>query len=405
MACSDASASGFYLKEQSAAAQGNAFAGATAGAEDISYSYFNPAALSRHKGTNIELGGTWIAPKSTAHNASNSFGEHNDYMGDIVHSAAAPQMYISHQLNNEITIGLSGNAPFGMITKYGDDWAGRNHGTLSKIISATFTPMIAYKVNDEFALGAGMPIQYIRATLRNGVIAGQNPMTGALIEDKSTVHGDTIDVGYQLGALYEPWKGTRFGIGYRSEIKHKIKGDIEFDGPLSFMNQDLSCRLNAPASLTIGAYHDINQDWAVMAEYSRVYWSSFDHLVLYGAENGKLSHTEEKWKDTDFYALGISKQLDAQWKLRLGVAFEKSAVGDEYRTPRIPDSNRYWYSAGLEYKYNDKLTFNVGYTHIIADSSKVSLRGDHIGDASRGAINVKYNNKINIIAGSITYNF
>ena len=405
LACSDASASGFYLKEQSAAAQGNAFAGATAGAEDISYSYFNPAALSRHKGTNIELGGTWIAPKSTAHNASNSFGEHNDYMGDIVHSAAAPQMYISHQLNNEITIGLSGNAPFGMITKYGDDWAGRNHGTLSKIISATFTPMIAYKVNDEFALGAGMPIQYIRATLRNGVIAGQNPMTGALIEDKSTVHGDTIDVGYQLGALYEPWKGTRFGIGYRSEIKHKIKGDIEFDGPLSFMNQDLSCRLNAPASLTIGAYHDINQDWAVMAEYSRVYWSSFDHLVLYGAENGKLSHTEEKWKDTDFYALGISKQLDAQWKLRLGVAFEKSAVGDEYRTPRIPDSNRYWYSAGLEYKYNEKLTFNVGYTHIIADSSRVSLRGDHIGDASRGAINVKYNNKINIIAGSITYNF
>ena len=33
---SDALASGFNLKEQSAAAMGNAFAGATAGAEDIS---------------------------------------------------------------------------------------------------------------------------------------------------------------------------------------------------------------------------------------------------------------------------------------------------------------------------------------------------------------------------------
>ena len=51
---SEANASGFYLKEQSAAAQGNAYAGATAGAEDISYSYFNPAALSYHSGTNMD---------------------------------------------------------------------------------------------------------------------------------------------------------------------------------------------------------------------------------------------------------------------------------------------------------------------------------------------------------------
>ena len=65
LACSDASASGFYLKEQSAAAQGNAYAGATAGAEDISYSYFNPAGLTRHSGTNIQIGGTWISPNST----------------------------------------------------------------------------------------------------------------------------------------------------------------------------------------------------------------------------------------------------------------------------------------------------------------------------------------------------
>ena len=69
LVCSDALASGFNLKEQSAAAQGNAFAGATAGAEDISYSFFNPAGLTRHKGTKISVGGTWIAPRSRAKRA------------------------------------------------------------------------------------------------------------------------------------------------------------------------------------------------------------------------------------------------------------------------------------------------------------------------------------------------
>lgn len=399
LACSDASASGFYLKEQSAAAQGNAYAGATAGAEDISYSYFNPATLAYHSGTKAEFGGTWISPKSVAKNANNTFGEHNDYIGDIIHPAASPQAYFSHQINDKITAGISLNTPFGMITKYADDWAGRNHGTLSKIISATFTPMVAYKFNDKLSFGAGIPVQYIKATLRNSVALGQG------MEDKSTVQGDTIDVGYQLGSIYEPWKGTRFGVGYRSKIKHKIKGDIEFDGMLAQMNQDVSARLTTPATLNLGVYHQINDDWAVMAEYSRVYWSSFDKLVINGEKSGQLSYTAEKWKDTDFYALGISKQLDPQWKLRLGIAYEKGAVGNEYRTPRIPDANRTWYSAGLEYKYNEKLTFNVGYTHIVADDSKVNLRGDHFGDERRGGINAEYNNKIHIVAGSITYNF
>ena len=399
LACSDANASGFYLKEQSAAAQGNAYAGATAGAEDISYSYFNPAAISYHSGTNVEFGGTWISPTSVAKNANNNLGNHDDYVGNIVHAAASPQAYFSHQINDKITAGISLNTPFGMITKYGDDWAGRNHGTLSKIISATFTPMVAYKFNDQLSFGAGIPVQYIKATLRNSVALGQG------IEDKSTVQGKTIDVGYQLGAIYEPLKGTRFGAGYRSKIKHKIKGDIEFDSLLAQMNQDVSARLTTPATFNLGIYHQINDDWAVMAEYSRVYWSSFDKLIINGKKTGQLSYTAEKWKDTDFFALGISKQLDSQWKLRLGVAYEKGAVGEEYRTPRIPDSNRTWYSAGLEYKYNEKLTFNVGYTHIAADSAKVNLRGDHRGDERRGSLNAEYSNKIHIVAGSITYNF
>ena len=46
-------ASGYALREQSASALGNAFAGATAAAEDLSYMYFNPAALTRQSGTQV----------------------------------------------------------------------------------------------------------------------------------------------------------------------------------------------------------------------------------------------------------------------------------------------------------------------------------------------------------------
>lgn len=258
LVCSDALASGFNLKEQSAAAQGNAFAGATAGAEDISYSFFNPAGLTRHKGTKISVGGTWIAPRSRAKRAhadtvipGDDFPGFQDsgYTGDIVHSAVAPAMYMSKQLDDRFTLGLSLNVPYGMITKYNDLWAGRFHGTLSKVTTVTLTPMIAYKATDELSLGAGFQMQYIKATLRNGVRV-PNPYTGGVlpgVEDKARLEGDTFDIGYQLGALYELTPQTRFGIGYRSQIKHKLKGDIEFDGLMrDLASQDISARLTTP---------------------------------------------------------------------------------------------------------------------------------------------------------------
>lgn len=96
-----------------------------------------PCRLTRHKGTKISVGGTWIAPRSRAKRAhadtvipGDDFPGFQDsgYTGDIVHSAVAPAMYMSKQLDDRFTLGLSLNVPYGMITKYNDLWAGRFHG-------------------------------------------------------------------------------------------------------------------------------------------------------------------------------------------------------------------------------------------------------------------------------------
>lgn len=55
-------ASAFFIREQSATALGNAFAGATAGADDITYMFFNGAAIARHEGSRIASVGTICSP-------------------------------------------------------------------------------------------------------------------------------------------------------------------------------------------------------------------------------------------------------------------------------------------------------------------------------------------------------
>ena len=57
-----AEGSGFALIENSASGMGNAFAGGSAIAEDASTIVFNPAGMSRLKGTQLVVAGHYVAP-------------------------------------------------------------------------------------------------------------------------------------------------------------------------------------------------------------------------------------------------------------------------------------------------------------------------------------------------------
>ncbi len=385
LAASAANAAGFHLREQSPAAQGNAFAGATAGAENASYAYFNVAGLTRQKGTQINIGGTYIAPEASASNIQGTVGEKGEIQ-NIVHSAVAPNGTVSYQLNDDVTLGVALNIPFGMITKHNPNWAGAAHGDTSRVTAVTTTPMVAWKATDKLSIGAGLPIQYVRARLTS---------TG------SAVHGDTVDIGYQLGALYEFTDATRVGVAYRSEINHKIKGKI--DSAVPSINQDIFARLDLPAMLSTGIYHDINDKWAVMAEYQRVFWSSFDTLDIVGNRSGLLSRTYENWEDSDFFSVGASYQIDDQWKARFGLAYDQGAVKIDSRTPRIPDSDRIWYSVGLNYQYNDNLSFDMAFTYI--DAKKAVVDTAVTQNRNGRDVYAEYSNSVKMWGLSMNYKF
>jgi len=399
---SDAMAAGFHLREQSAAAQGNAFAGATAGAENGSYAYYNVAGLTRHKGTQVNAGVTYIAPRSEATDVRNAAGGDALDIDNIVHSAWSPNGTVSYQLDDKTTLGISLNVPFGMITKYDSRWVGSDHGDLSKVITATTTPMVAYKVNDKLSVGAGLPIQYVKARLSNSAKA-----YGA---SDVALEGDTVDVGYQLGAMYEFNDKARVGMGYRSEIHHKLKGEIEAPSTVgkpvvgAVLNQDIHAKLNTPAMFSIGGFYQLNEKWAVMAEYQRVFWSSFDSLDIMGKNTGLISSTKENWRDTDFYAIGASYQIDHQWKGRLGIAFDEGAARIAERTPRIPDSDRIWFSGGLSYEYSENLTFDAAYTYIKAKDATVDMALTENAKSGQ-PFSAKYKNSVKLFGLSMNYKF
>ena len=290
---------------------------------------------------------------------------------------------------------MSVNAPFGMITKYNTNWVGSAHGNASRLHIITITPMAAYKVTDKLSLGVGLPIEKVRARLTHRVNAQYD----------TAVHGDTTDIGYQLGAMYEFNDKTRIGIGYRSEMKHKLHGRIDSTLPSPVLNQEINADLDLPATFSIGAYHEINDKWAIMAEYQRTMWSSFDRLVFTGEQvGGRFSTVYENWRDTNFYAVGASYNIDNQWKARFGLAYDQTAVKLANRTPRIPDSDRIWYSFGLGYQYNENLSFDMAFTYINAKEATVdtSLTQNRTSGPN---VSADYENSVKMWGLSLNYKF
>lgn len=125
LSCAGAQAGGFALREQSAAGQGSSFAGAAAGGAGLGSMFWNPAAMTQYGGWQSYFTLTGIAPNSniTATSATPTY-PYGAESGDIGRSAIVPASAASYQLNDRFWLGLSINAPHGLVTKAPLNWSG-----------------------------------------------------------------------------------------------------------------------------------------------------------------------------------------------------------------------------------------------------------------------------------------
>ena len=438
-------AAGFALKEQSATAQGNAFAGATAGADDISYMFFNPAGLTRHGGMQAAASLSLIVPKATfdLESASTVLGtpiSGDDGGGDVGKDAVVPSLYLTWATRYDLHLGLGVNAPFGLKTHYEDNWAGRYHALDSRATTVNINPAAAYEVTDGLSMGVGAQIQYIDVKLSNAVDfgtiaalgaassptlaaalagAGITPSPGNAQQDGRVVlRGHDVGFGFNFGMLYELSKSTRFGIAYRSRIEHTLDDDdVDFDlgnvgGVLNaatgqFADGGVKADFEAPESFSFGVHHDINDQWSVMAEAAWTRWSAFDALIIeFDNPADDPSFTDESWKDSWFLSLGATYRPTEALTLRGGIAFDEGTVKDaERRTPRIPEADRYWVSIGAGYRLKDWLSLNAAYTHLFLPEVSTNLRASDQGNLARGDLSGSYDSNVDIVSVSAVVRF
>lgn len=435
----EAIASGFALREQSATAIGNALAGSAAGADDVTYMFHNPAAMTRFTGSQIAAAAHVILPQSQFRNgkASTAAGVPlggNDGGDDVAENAVLPTVFamwdVSHGFGLELPVrlGMSVTTPFGLETRYRNGWLGRYHALDSRVQTVNLNPVAAVEVIPGLSLAAGAQFQHFDARLTNAIDFGSLgeaeglPLSflaePGLQDGRAEVQGDDWGYGYNFGVLYEPWTGSRFGATYRSKIEHDIRGRATFkldaagigqilrDASGAFSNTSARTDIETPQSVAFGAYHDITPEWAVMATAEWTNWASFENLdIAFGNPAQPTSLTEEDWRNTWFWSVGATWRPTEAWTVRAGVARDQGAARNRSRTPRIADSDRTWLALGASFSPLPNLSIGASYSHVFVEDADIRLSADQPGNATRGNLSGTVESSVDIIALQARWTF
>lgn len=407
VAVSTAFAAGFQLTEQSSLGAGRAYAGAGIVGDDLSAVHYNPAGMTLLEGTRFQAGGVWIGLNADF-NGDDGVSENGRLKGQMI-----PAGYVTHQVNDKVWLGFAMTVPYGMGTEYDRNWEGKERGTSAKIYTFDMNPNIAYKVSDFISIGGGISVQYAKAKL--GMDMGSlSTRMGDLGIGHAKLEADSWDWGFNLGVMISPTDKLRFGLAYRSAIKHDADGHTNLTNSqllrsvTQLATSDLlsmdSTTVNSSASLKTPDTVMLTGTWEATDQLRLsglirwANWSNFDTLKIHNSSSidmgsllqnsdllalitdpnamtklGQLSETqiENDWQDTWLFSVGADYKINSDFTVRGGIAYETSPIDDQStRMAVIPDTDRLWLSLGASWYATKDLQFDVGAAYLMGIGDK-----------------------------------
>jgi long-chain fatty acid transport protein len=362
-------------------------------ADHVSTIYYNPAGLSGLDGVRVSGGATIIAPRSSFRGpfpSSTPFPGNQRKYNMEKQNFFVPNFYASYQIKDGLTAGIGVYAPFGLGTKWDQDWVGRTEAIETSIETIFVQPTVAYTLPEfgigKVKVGAGLMIAaYGHVQLSRAV------ENFAVQDDVFALDGELEQpaVGYNLGLMFEPNDIVTLGFTYRSKVEVEFSGDADFGTlPNSLFPNGASggTTLELPANWVAALNVNATNDLSFEVDYVWWGWSSYDELVIefdqtIPAFGSDQLASERGYEDSWQIRLG-SEYQDAGVEgldLRAGIAYDESPLPTRYMDPTLPDSDRWLFSGGLTYDITPNLSVDAAYIFIRAKerTNRVSENGLH----------------------------
>lgn len=393
---------GFSLYTEGSAVEiGNFAAGSAAEAVDASTGWYNPAGLVLLKQDQALLSGVGVFPDTKI--SGNSIYNTQDippYEQSFTRlfgseRAVVPAFHGTHRLGERAVFGLSIVSPFGLSTKWDSTSPVRYSATLTKLTTVNVAPELGALLTDHLSIGAGLDLQW--ADVNFNAIAGSpaalqyleglgSPVTPTYFDSSSLNHGTSFGVGFHAGVMsFFNDKHTRIGLNYQSGVSHQFWGKSTLKGRLAsptltdpnaiYEVYDLySNDVELPQIVTLSLYQDITSQWAVLASAVFSGWSILDTISLYHVAGFSVESSEQSplnivtpqnYRDAWRGALGVNYRVNDRWLLRVGGGYDQTPTVNAERDVRLPDVDRWAFSAGMHYQPFVSVGLDVGYTYLM----------------------------------------
>lgn len=161
--------------------------------------------------------------------------------------------------------------------------------------------------------------------------------------------------------------------------------------------------LIVPARISLGYFQKLNEKIDLMLDYTFIQTSDIKDITVKFLDK-KTQQSDKvvqgpggiqtRWRDSFKASVGMNYHYDDDLTLRTGFQFDLTPIPSaKFRHPGAPDSDRYMFSLGANYKLRKNLTADLAYSLILlADSSsdyRDSCRGvfkeDETGSIREGA--------------------
>ena len=367
IAAGPAQAGGLYINEFPTLAMGTAGAGAQAMANTAATAWYNPAGMTRIEGHAL-LGGfggvvtdIQFDPDALTPVPGNDGGQQGGF---------APVMgaYYVHSLNQRWKLGADLNAISGGVMDPDNGWAGRLQNQETAVLVMELGLEVAFRVNDWFSIGAGPRLQYSRLDYTVSTPRGIQ------------INFDQIDdflVTWKAGLLFEPSERTRIGFLFFGKSDQDFSGDVKFRP--TPIEADVNTELTLPRAVRGSVYHELNDQWALMATVGWEQWSDFaDQYVNLGLGGGGGS-IPRNFDDTWYFGLGVHWRPVDRWLLTAGASYDTNPVSRQDRTADMPLDRQIRGAFGAFYDYSENLQVGGAFTYANYGNAPISnstLRGD-----------------------------
>ncbi|HDX1087377.1 outer membrane protein transport protein [Pasteurella multocida] len=231
-----ASAAAFQLAEVSTSGLGRAYAGEAAIADNAAVVATNPALMSLLKQPEISVGAIYVDPNINLTSPMPGFAYKN-----IAPNALVPTVYGVYPINEKFAVGGGLNVNYGLATEFDDKYAGGFLGGKTDLTAINFNLSGAYRVTEKFSVGLGLNAVHAKAKLERyaGValkLKVPNVAQLAALPANTVIsklQGDKWGFGWNAGLVYEFNERNRIGVAYHSQVDINFKGQYSNQFPLA----------------------------------------------------------------------------------------------------------------------------------------------------------------------------